>query len=115
MEAKTLITAEGLIVAALLVGGQYWVHVYHIYKASGDPIWHVSLSLSIIYFAVLSSLLSIGFAFYSLGTKGAFYEYSVGLAGFSATIAAIMVFLSAVTTLVKALEGWTQWHPLGLR
>jgi len=115
MEAKTLITAEGLIVAALLAWGQYWVQVYHIYKGSGDPIWKVSLALSGIYFAVLISLLSIGLAFYSLGANGAFYEPSVALAGFSATIAFLMVLASSLTTYVKALQGWDQWHPLSWR
>jgi hypothetical protein len=112
MDVRTLITAEALIVAALLAWAQLWTRTYDIYRAAGDPIWLVSLFLAAIYTAVLASLFSMAFAAWSSATSAErLGRVAIGLAGFSTTITASVVAQSALVAFLKAWAGWTEWHP----
>ena len=113
MDVRTLITADALMIAALLSWGQLWVLAYQRYQADGHRVWHPNLFLAAIFTAVLASLLSIALAAWSsrAGAKKAPSGRAIGLAGFSIIIIAPVVALSAIKAFIDAWRGVTDLRP----
>lgn len=108
-----LITVEGIIVAGLLVWGQFWMNAYEIYNSQADPVWHISLAIGSTYLAILASLASISFGISNLFKVGRTrLRWMVILGIFSFFVIVAMVAVSAFGTLWKAYAGHEQWHPL---
>lgn len=114
MNIRTLVTAEAIIVAGLLVWAQLWTNTYDVYEKAGSPVWCVSLYMATIYAAVLFSLLSIVLAIWSLRKKVVDWssKLAAGFAGFSVTVTILVITSSLYSVWHKALHGWQQWRPL---
>ncbi|MBN1643580.1 MAG: hypothetical protein JW856_02000 [Dehalococcoidales bacterium] len=111
---KLLVTVQGLINAGLFIWVQYWVRTYEIYVRNKppDPVWHISLFISILYISMFVSL--IGMLFALLSFKKALTAWlpriSLSLFGLSFSSIIAIVLASIIGIVPKAFSGAEKWH-----
>ena len=114
--AETLITIQGIILAALLVWASFWTQTYTIYTSyhkNPDPVWPTSLVLGVIFVASFFSILGIIFAIFNLSCKNKWlFRSTLTLWGYTWTSMIILIIFSFVPLFIKAWRGDQYWHSL---
>ena len=120
LSAKRLsvfITAESIIIAALLVWAQYWTNTYDIYINSEPPelVWHIGLTVAIIFMAVFLSILSVVFALCSFNKRSHDFlpRLSVSMS-FTSVVSMLIVIIMSLVGLFSAASSNQPWHASSL-
>ncbi len=116
MTITTFITVQSIIIAGLLTWAQLWNSTYEIYEKTGEIIWHVSLTMAVLYTAVFFSMISIISAVWTIinPERQLLPRISASTAIFSFGTMLIIVVTSVSTLYPKAWLAYERWQPMGI-
>lgn len=116
MTITTFITVQSIIIAGLLTWAQLWSSTYEIYAKDNEIVWHVSLTMAVLYTAVFFSMTSIITAVWSIIKPkwNLLSRISASTAAFSFCTMLAIVVTSGITLYPKAWLAYDRWRPMGL-
>ena len=119
----TLITAQSIIVAVIVIWKQYWIHIYQIYTDENrrrgykyNDIWHVSFAGANLSWAAIAAIISVVLFIWSIIALNSsliliVFGLGLGLSIYSIGIIISAMFLSTAATGKKAREN-IEWRSL---
>jgi hypothetical protein len=116
----TLITAQSIIVAVVVIWQQYWISIYNLYKTQNEELekkcivnseknyfWHISIFSSILSWAAISAIIGVVFYIWSILCGNVIclqiIVFGIGLGCSIFTIGIIIIVM-----LFTAIPNWTK-------